>query len=156
MQCIRSPPAPEVAFWGSCSGFCRTESQEMAENFLVFLRCKRGIDLMKPSLGKTKTTSCTYSDQQNTTAALRRKRVWLFSPKKIVFKGKKLLHIASKERRSSIWSSPLSVLEGVRETFQLEKVWAWNQMVVWGHLSLTSQRWFMGQCEMEKRHWHFW
>lgn len=156
MQCIRSPPVAEVAFWGSCSGFCRKESQEVTENSLMYLRCKRGIDLMKLSLGKTKTSSCTYSEHQNAIAALRRKKVWLFSPQENCFQGQKLLHVASEERRSSIWSWPLSVLEGLCETFQLEEVWAWNQMMVWGHLSLISQSWFMGQCETEKRHWHFW
>lgn len=120
VQCIRSPPAPEAAFWGSCSGFCRLEIQEVTESFLVHLRWEHGFDLTKPCLSKTKTTSCTYFEQQNTTAALRMKKVFVFFfPWENYFQGQKLLHIASKERRSSIWSWPLSVLEGVCETFQL-------------------------------------
>lgn len=145
MQCIRSPPAPEAAFWGRCSGFCRTEIQEVTESFLMHLRQEHGFDLTKPYLSKTKATSShTLFEQQNTTVALRRKTVlffftFFFSSEKIIFKGKKLLHIVSEERRSSIWSWPSSFLEGVCETFQLEKVWAWNQKMVWGHLSLLSQ-----------------
>lgn len=61
VQCIRSPPAPEAAFWGSCCGFCRTEIQEVTESFLMHLRWEHGFDLTKPRLSKTKTTSCTYS-----------------------------------------------------------------------------------------------
>lgn len=79
MQCIRSPPAPEAAFWGRCSGFCRTEIQEVTESFLMHLRQEHGFDLTKPYLSKTKATSShTLFEQQNTTVALRRKTVLFF------------------------------------------------------------------------------
>lgn len=151
VQCTKSCSAVEATLWGSCSGFCRAEVQMVTEIFLVRLRWKHGFDLTKPCLSKTKTTSCTYSDQvaKYHSSSKEGKSLALFSPpKKIIYKGKKLLHIVSEERRSSIWSWPLSVREGVCETFQLQNVWAWNQMVVWGRLSLLSQSCFMGQCEM--------
>ena len=127
MQCIRSPPAPEAAFWGSCGGFCRREIQEVTESFLVHLRWEHGFDLTKPRLSKTKTTSCMYSEQQNTTAALRRKKVLFFFSWENYFQGQKAFAYC-------LWGKEIQHLE---QAFVSSWRSLWN-LSAWESLSLES------------------
>jgi len=157
---IRSPPVPQAALWGSCSCFCRAEVRDVTVLFCTWggnavLTLQSHISAKsRPLLAHT------LFEQQNTTAALRRKKAGFFfyfvSLEKIIFEGKKLLHIACEERKCSIWNWPLSVVGGVHDAFRFQKVKAWNRTWVWGHLSSLSLSCFTGLRKMENCHWRFW